>query len=71
MVFHHRLAGSNLWTCGSTDTVRIRVGILYNSTQYDCSYYTHDNTLYWQQMNVGGAWNFYNGTAWVSSGCLG
>ncbi len=43
----------------------------YNSTVYDCSYYTHDYMLYWQQMNVGGAWNYYNGTAWVSTDALG
>ncbi len=61
---------SNLWTCGSTDTVRIRVG-RRTTPPYDCWYYTHDNTLYWQQMNVGGAWNFYNGTAWVSTDALG
>ncbi len=43
----------------------------YNSTVDACSYYTHDHALFWQQMNVGGAWNFYNGTAWVSTDALG
>ncbi len=44
---------------------------VFNSTAGACSYYTHDYTVYWQQMNAGGAWNFYNGTAWVSTDALG
>ncbi len=44
---------------------------VFNSVAGACSYYTHDYTLYWQQMNAGGAWSFYNGTAWVSTNALG
>ncbi len=43
----------------------------YNSTPNGCSYYTHDYIVYWQYMNVGGAWNYYNGAAWVPTTGLG
>jgi trimeric autotransporter adhesin len=44
---------------------------VFNSSTGAFAYYTHDYVLYWQHMDVGGTWNFWNGTAWVSTNALG
>ncbi len=35
------------------------------------SYYTHDYTVFWQHVTSQNGWNFYNGSAWVSTNTLG
>ena len=38
---------------------------IYNAAA--CVYYTHDYARYWQHVDASNSWNFYNGTAWVST----